>query len=235
MFLGETLFERLDKLEHRKLLVGLRRENESGLGRQIPAAVGTLCSGVAVGRDDFIQLRVIPRIVEFGSENFREPCPGLHCNVEWHWILGDVTFIHADGVFDYVDLVVQLAGGQQRFALHFRFARFRRDSLVLGGRSFGLPVLAVDDGELFGRLFAQFVLRMAGSECLQYAGRQSPVLNFHQSGRRIVFSHATYVGGWRYILDPEEVIRRRTIVLDEIGLLALLVNCRSQAIDDCGT
>ena len=75
---------------------------------------------------------------------------------------------------------------------------------------------------------------MVASEFLQHFGRECPVLKFHQGGCCIVLSRGTYVGGRRYLLDPEEVIRRRTVVLQEIGLLALLVNCRSQAVDNRG-
>ena len=103
-------------------------------------------------------------------------------------IFVNVLLVDANGVIEDVDLIVQCASRQQRFAGKFPVGGFGRNPFMLGGGTLGLTVLTIDEGQLFGCLGVEFVFRVRHAKFFENVRRLDPVLELDQCRRSVVFS-----------------------------------------------
>src|SRR6185503_8927733 len=99
---------------------------------------------------------------------------------------------------------------------------------VLFRRARQLPVFAIDERDLLGRLTLQLMIWISGAKCVEHGSRGSPVFQANQGRARIVFGRRADLRSGRDLLDSEEVVSRRAIVGLLVRLLALLVDRSSE-------
>ena len=126
---------------------------------------------------------------------------------------------------------VQFRSDQQGLSSDLVVLGFPFDALEFIGRQGEPSVFPVNVGHLFGYLGLQWVSGEAVAKSFQNGGCRLPILELDQGSCAIVFGVRPDFRGRCHTAHPQEVIRRKPIILGVFGLLTLLVNRCCEIID----
>ncbi len=206
-------------------------ENQRRARRERARAAGALGAGFRVDAHDLTELLEVARLVVRRLMKSRDLEARLDGGIDRPRKLLDIACVGGERLRARPGLLVEFARDQQRLALQFRVGRLRGDALVFAGGAGQLAVLPVRECDLPGRLAIELVIGPAAAECFEHARRRRPFLQLQERRGRVVLRRRADLRRRRRLLDPQEIVGGRAIVLGGIRLFTLLVDRSCEVVD----